>query len=465
MILNFQNMKSLLMGFLVVFNFVTTAQPDMINRPLQDTSQIAGEIISVKGTVAKRDGKPLQDVIVWFGMNNYEVTRTDQEGHFQFELIPSNALLWFRYVGMKSICMKPDENHQMKITLDYDTLRIGVVTVSTIAQLPPQQIRLKDDPNPPLFLLDGVQITKSEMDSLDYKSVESFIIIKNREAIKLYGEKGKNGVIRMVSRSAEDRKRLTDQIEHVFSDGLVEPRFPGGEIALRDFIKKELTYPEEALKGKIQGKVYITFHISLIGKVENARIIRGVHPLLDEEAIRIVSKIPDWEPGHLYGKPWSTSYTIPIKFSLPDPVPNCSDTVKHSLSDPLPNHTFPKSSQERRRLWAEKQKQTEKEIVDDFSAFPEFPGGEEGIRRYFLAEIRKSEVAIRDYVQDTLLVSFAVNGYGKAERVNIIQGLHSILDEEVLRIIRAMPYWKPGNQVGNKNVDVIYTLPVKFVIN
>jgi TonB family protein len=464
MILNFQNLMSFLLGMLVVSNFTANAQPDGKNIPLQDTLQSGQKIISVSGTVTQRDGKPLQNVLVRFGTNSYEMTSSDVSGNFHFELIPSNAMLWFDCIGKKSVLHKVDENQPMKIIMENDTLKLGVLTVSSVDLLHHvSESRSNDVPNQPLFFLDEVQISRSEMDSLDYKSVESFIIMKDQQAIDLYGEKGRNGVIRMVSRSVEDQKRLAEQIEHTFSDGLIEPRFPDGEMALRDLINRELKYPDEALKEKIQGKVFVTFRISLIGKVENAKIVRSVHPLLDKEAIRIVSNLPDWEPGQLYGKPWSTSYTIPIKFSLPDPVTLCNDTLSLAPSKNLPNHFPQLSNLERQRLWIERQK--EKDLPQIALELPEFPGGEEGFRRYILSEIRKSELGIKEKVQGNMLVSFVVNGNGGAERVNIIHSLHPILDEVVLRIIRTTPYWKPGNQLYNRKMEVIYILPIRFVIN
>lgn len=94
------------------------------------------------------------------------------------------------------------------------------------------------------------------------------------------------------------------------------PEFPGGEAALRSFISQAIQYPQEAHEKGIQGKVYITFVVSKDGLVKDTRIARGVDPLLDNEALRVVNELPQWQPGKQRGKEVNVSYTVPIQFVL-----------------------------------------------------------------------------------------------------------------------------------------------------
>ncbi|MDD2380930.1 MAG: M56 family metallopeptidase [Mariniphaga sp.] len=94
------------------------------------------------------------------------------------------------------------------------------------------------------------------------------------------------------------------------------PEFPGGEPALRTFLTQNIHYPDIASKHGIQGKVYVTFIVSDEGDVVNARIARGVDPVLDQEALRVVNSLPRWKPGYMRGKPVDVSYTVPINFAL-----------------------------------------------------------------------------------------------------------------------------------------------------
>ncbi|TKG92454.1 energy transducer TonB [Puteibacter caeruleilacunae] len=94
------------------------------------------------------------------------------------------------------------------------------------------------------------------------------------------------------------------------------PEFPGGDLALRKYIATSIKYPVIAQENGIQGKVYVTFVVNKQGRVENARIARGVDPSLDKEALRVVNGLPAWKPGKQRGKPVKVSFTVPINFVL-----------------------------------------------------------------------------------------------------------------------------------------------------
>ena len=84
----------------------------------------------------------------------------------------------------------------------------------------------------------------------------------------------------------------------------------------RLFVSSHLTYPKEALKKGIDGKVYVQFTVNNIGKVENAVVFKGVHESLDNEALRIVQSSPYWRPGMQHGFPVNVRFTMPIIFYL-----------------------------------------------------------------------------------------------------------------------------------------------------
>ena len=94
------------------------------------------------------------------------------------------------------------------------------------------------------------------------------------------------------------------------------PEFPGGEMALRQYIANAIKYPVIAQENGIQGKVYVTFVVDKDGTISDARIARGVDPSLDKEALRVVNMLPKWKPGKQRGKAVRVSYTVPINFVL-----------------------------------------------------------------------------------------------------------------------------------------------------
>jgi len=95
------------------------------------------------------------------------------------------------------------------------------------------------------------------------------------------------------------------------------PSFQGGDINnFRVWVQQNLKYPDVAAENGIQGRVIINFVVEPSGKVTNVKVVRGVDPSLDKEAIRVVSSSPTWKPGSQRGKAVRVQFTIPIIFVL-----------------------------------------------------------------------------------------------------------------------------------------------------
>ena len=94
------------------------------------------------------------------------------------------------------------------------------------------------------------------------------------------------------------------------------PEFPGGDIGLMNFLKKNLRYPEISKQYNITGKVYVSFIVDKSGSVTNVKIVRGVDKNLDAEAMRVVKSLPKYKPGKQRGKSVRVMFTIPINFTL-----------------------------------------------------------------------------------------------------------------------------------------------------
>ena len=93
-------------------------------------------------------------------------------------------------------------------------------------------------------------------------------------------------------------------------------QFPGGQEALMKWIEQNKVYPQKALKKGIEGRVIVQFVVKKDGTVTNGKIVRGVDPLLDKEALRLVSIMPKWTPGKFDGKDIRSYYCLPITFKL-----------------------------------------------------------------------------------------------------------------------------------------------------
>lgn len=96
----------------------------------------------------------------------------------------------------------------------------------------------------------------------------------------------------------------------------IMPEFPGGLEALLNYLSRNIRYPTEARQQGIQGRVYLSFVIEKNGSVSTIEILRGIGGGCDEEAIRVVEKMPNWNPGKQNGRPVRVIYNLPVRFSL-----------------------------------------------------------------------------------------------------------------------------------------------------
>ena len=94
------------------------------------------------------------------------------------------------------------------------------------------------------------------------------------------------------------------------------PQYPGGPQALFKFLGENVHYPEEAEKAGIQGRVIATFIVEKDGSISQPTVVKSVDPLLDAEAIRVISAMPNWKPGKQNGKVVRVKYTVPLSFNL-----------------------------------------------------------------------------------------------------------------------------------------------------
>lgn len=95
------------------------------------------------------------------------------------------------------------------------------------------------------------------------------------------------------------------------------PTFRGGDIEkFRLWVRQRTNYPQEAIDKKIRGEVVLTFIVETDGSVSNVTVIRGVDPLIDEEAVKVIESSPKWSPGLQRGKPVRVRYSIPLNFTF-----------------------------------------------------------------------------------------------------------------------------------------------------
>lgn len=110
----------------------------------------------------------------------------------------------------------------------------------------------------------------------------------------------------------------------------IMPEYPGGINGIMSFLSSKLVYPQEAFENNIQGRVLVQFVVDTEGNVSNVEIREGVHPLLNEEALRVVRMLNGWTPGKYQGKPVNVWYVLPVSFKLQD------DMLQEEVWDAVP---------------------------------------------------------------------------------------------------------------------------------
>jgi len=94
------------------------------------------------------------------------------------------------------------------------------------------------------------------------------------------------------------------------------PEYPGGMMAMMEFLQKNMKYPADAEKQKVQGKVMVSFIVETNGSISDVKVMKNAFPSLDAEAIRVVKAMPRWTPGKQKGKVVRVHFSLPITYRL-----------------------------------------------------------------------------------------------------------------------------------------------------
>ncbi len=96
----------------------------------------------------------------------------------------------------------------------------------------------------------------------------------------------------------------------------VMPQYKGGQEAMMKFISRGVKYPGSAARMEIEGTVFVSFVINALGDVVDVKVVKGISPDCDKEAMRVIAKMTEWEAGMQNKMPVSVRMVVPIKFQL-----------------------------------------------------------------------------------------------------------------------------------------------------
>ena len=211
-------------------------------------------------------------------------------------------------------------------------------------------------------------------------------------------------------------------------DDTCPPQFPGGDVALINFLNENIKYPPKAAQDKVEGKVIVQFMVKKTGKIDDVKVLRSVRKDLDKEAVRVIKMMPDFVPAKQDGEAVDMLYTIPVSFKLFDEMKPL--TLEGS------------------------------DVPDDFQP-PMFPGGDRALMEFLKENVKYPPMAAKRKTQGRVVMTFVVDKTGKVSEIKVAKSVDIYLDTEAIRVCKLLPDFIPAKQNGEP-VSVWFTLPITF---
>ena len=524
----FRKLKLLLVLPLMALVFYAFAKPEYITTPSGNQLTNAGQSIegkTVKGKVIREsDGKPLPGVsIILVGTTTG--TMPDSEGNFELGGVSNDAEIAFSFVGFKTEVMKPDFNKRMIVKMAVANIGIDkVVVVGYANDAPPTTlINLKEaisSKNPPLILLDGMGVEGKELDEIKPDDILSMNVIKDKKLNEKYGEKGKNGIIEITTKNPPlyildgveiDSKKMDikpEDIDHIdVLKGKSGTKMYGekGKNGVVLIYSKKNSIPPPPLTNMAKKAGFDGENPPLIF-LDGMIIEKSKMDAINPEDIQSISVLKDKSATAIYGDAGkngvllitSKKQGLKIRTTIDgDKKPSLYLVNGVEKSQSEFEKIDPKSI-ESISVWKGKDaiekygekghdgvldvkllppppppppppmgatdgKKDNKGVFVVVEEMPQFPGGEPALRKFIAELIRYPAEAQKAKAQGNVFVTFVVGSNGKIRDAKIARGIQPALDAEAIRVVNALPDWIPGKQRGLA-VDVSYIMPIEFVL-
>ncbi|MFW9601392.1 MAG: energy transducer TonB [Prevotella sp.] len=149
-----------------------------------------------------------------------------------------------------------------------------------------------------------------QMDKLDDKVA---VGTENHEGTKDRNVEAVRNDIAVNTPPPAPKEEVTNKVFDVVE---VMPSFPGGQGALMSYLNSHTKYPVVAQENGVQGRVTVSFVVERDGSITDVHVVRSVDPSLDREAARVISSMPNWQPGKQNGSAVRVKFNVPVQFKL-----------------------------------------------------------------------------------------------------------------------------------------------------
>jgi len=255
--------------------------------------------------------------------------------------------------------------------------------------------------------------------------------------------------------------KINDNQNEIFSAVEHSAEFPGGIEAFYKYMNENLTYPEDARKNNIQGKVFVTFVVEKDGSITDIKVLRGIGGGADEESVKLLSAMPKWQPGIQNGFVVRQQYTVPIKFTLTDP--NTAASPAPAPKDPG-NNTGDDSHPAEPAGTNNIVTNSHNQLFTSVEHSAEYPGGINNLYRFLNKTIHYPAEARQRNIQGKVFLTFVIEKDGSLTNIHVLHDPGFGLGAEAIRAISQSPKWQPGEQNG-RTVRQQYTMPIAFSLN
>lgn len=156
-----------------------------------------------------------------------------------------------------------------------------------------------------------------------------------------------------------------------------------------------------------------------------------------------------------------------VKFTAPVVVDSVEEKVELATAENIVSTSTNTDVNEVVEIVVNKVVEEKKEEMEVFlvvEEMPQFPGGEDELRKFIASNVKYPDIAKENGVQGKVYIYFVVNEKGEIEQVQVKRGVDPYLDKEAIRVIKSLPKYTPGKQRG-RPVKVAYTVPINFQLN
>jgi TonB family protein len=250
-----------------------------------------------------------------------------------------------------------------------------------------------------------------------------------------------------VTEKADDNK-VYDKVDELAS-------FPGGTVACYRWLSDHIKYPEECKEKGIEGEVTVLFVVEKDGSISDIKAQHSTDEAFVKEVTRVVSSMPKWKPAKVNGEVVRSRMHFPINFGFTDKEKKMVyfKIGKGSLSQEITSVTGQGTPSG---------EVTDDNIYSDPETNASFPGGMEALYKWISENLRYPEECKANNIQGRVIVQFVIDTDGSITEIKAIRSPDDVLSQEAIRVLSAMPKWKPATSDGKNPVRSLFRLPMNF---